>query len=120
MSPGRAAGASRPSRWQAVYTVVRRIPKGRIATYGQVAALAGMPRAARQVGYALSALESDTRVPWQRVVNARGEVSERTVGSGDVVQRALLEDEGVAFDGSGRISLARYQWKPRSARIASP
>ena len=117
VSPTRAAGASGKSGWQAVYTVVRRIPKGRVATYGQVAALAGMPRAARQVGYALSALESGARVPWQRVVNARGEVSERSAGHGDLVQRALLEGEGVVFDESGRIPLTRFQWKPRGARI---
>lgn len=115
MSPP-ASGHS--NGWEAVYAVVRRIPKGRVATYGQVAALAGMPRAARQVGYALSALRDDgRRVPWQRVVNARGEVSERTAGSGDLVQRALLEGEGVVFDPAGRIPLTRFLWKPRSGRV---
>ena len=101
------------SGWQAIYTVVRRIPKGRVATYGQVAALAGMPRAARQVGFALSALRDGSGVPWQRVVNARGKVSVRGSGFGDELQRALLLREGVEFDSSGRISLSSYLWKPR-------
>jgi methylated-DNA-protein-cysteine methyltransferase-like protein len=96
-----------------IYRVVRRIPKGRVATYGQVAELAGMPRAARQVGYALHALPEDTAVPWQRVVNARGEVSRRSEWGGDAIQRILLEREGVEFDERDRIELDCFRWRPR-------
>jgi len=99
-------------RWELIWRVVRRIPEGRVATYGQVAALAGLPRAARQVGYALHVLPDGSDVPWQRVVNARGEVSERRDFDGAPRQRARLEDEGIEFDGRGRIDLARYRWTP--------
>src|SRR5262245_154669 len=73
-----------------IYAVVRRIPKGRVATYGQVAALAGYPGHARQVGYALSALPSGTALPWHRVINARGEISLRHWPGAEVTQRMLL------------------------------
>jgi methylated-DNA-protein-cysteine methyltransferase-like protein len=105
----------RESRWQAFYRVVRRVPKGRVATYGQVAELAGFPRYARQVGYALSALRSskDGKVPWQRVINAQGEVSQRSAPDGDRLQRAILESEGIVFTSRGRVDLDRYGWRPR-------
>ncbi|MFI5349234.1 MAG: MGMT family protein [Elusimicrobiota bacterium] len=96
-----------------IYDVVRRIPRGRVATYGQVAWLAGFPRHARQVGYALQALPDDETAPWQRVVNAQGMISPRAHPYGVLQQRELLEREGVAFDANGRIRLARFQWKPR-------
>jgi methylated-DNA-protein-cysteine methyltransferase-like protein len=88
------------------------IPRGRVATYGQIAALAGRPGQARQVGYALSALSGDTGVPWHRVVNAKGEISLRSSCGADTRQRALLERERVKFDASGRIPLERYRWNP--------
>jgi len=95
------------------YAIVRRIPRGRVATYGQVAALAGRPGAARQAGYALAALPADDEVPWHRVINARGEVSERAPGSPFArIQRDLLRVEGVAFDDRGRVDLARFRWDP--------
>ena len=98
--------------YQAIYQVVQRIPKGQVASYGQVAAAAGYPRHARQVGYALHALPDDLveQVPWQRVVNAKGEVSPRTNGDGDVIQRLLLEAEGVEFNDAGRINLKHVRW----------
>lgn len=96
-----------------IYAVVRRVPRGRVATYGQVARLAGLPGHARQVGYALHALRSGTAVPWQRVINAKGEISLRRAAGADLSQRILLEAEGVRFDGRGRVSLQRYGWKPR-------
>jgi methylated-DNA-protein-cysteine methyltransferase related protein len=99
--------------WSRIYTVVRRIPKGRVATYGQVAALAGRPRYARQVGYALAALR-DVRVPWHRVINARGEISPRSEPGIEALQRRLLEREGVRFDAAGRVSLPRHRWQPRA------
>lgn len=96
-----------------VYAVVRRIPSGRVATYGQVARLAGMPGAARQAGYALHALPPGSAVPWHRVINAQGAVSLRSEAGDALGQRLLLEREGVHFDGRGRVALSRYQWQPR-------
>lgn len=103
--------AASESRWEAFYEVVARIPSGRVATYGQVAALAGFPRHARQVGYALAALPaSRTDVPWQRVINARGEVSPRSRSGMHHFQQDLLESEGVVFV-RGRADLKRFRWQ---------
>lgn len=99
--------------YERFYAVIRRIPAGRVATYGQVAELAGLPGRARQVGYALNALSTDSDLPWQRVVNSAGRVSTRAEPGADHLQRLLLEGEGVEFDDSGRIALADCQWKPR-------
>jgi methylated-DNA-protein-cysteine methyltransferase-like protein len=116
-SKDRAAGktADKPSGWKAVYRVVRRIPAGRVATYGQIAAIAGMPGAARQVGWALNALGDEDDVPWQRVINARGEISARGIREIEDLQRSLLESEGVSFDAKGRVDLGRYAWRPRGS-----
>jgi methylated-DNA-protein-cysteine methyltransferase-like protein len=100
-------------RWERVYAVVRRIPPGRVATYGQVARLAGMAGHARQVGYALHALLRWQRVPWHRVVNTRGQISLGPASGADVTQRLRLEREGIRFDARGRIDLARFGWKPK-------
>lgn len=97
-----------------IQEVVSRIPRGRIATYGQVARLAGLPGQARLVGYALHALRAGTSVPWQRVVNAQGAIS--TPSGHATLQRRLLEREGVRFDPRGRIPLASFQWRPRRSR----
>lgn len=92
-----------------IYDAVRGIPRGRVATYGRLAASVGMPGHARQVGYALAALDGDSDVPWHRVVNARGEVSARSGDrSAEGLQRALLEAEGIRFDPRGCIDLERY------------
>ncbi len=88
-----------------------RIPSGRVATYGQVAALAGAPRHARQVGYALHDLPPGSSLPWQRVINARGEVSPRSEPGWEGFQRQLLEAEGIEFR-RGRVDLERYRWEP--------
>ena len=115
---GGAGRKAAESRWLLFYRWIERIPEGRVATYGQIAALAGLARNARQVGYALAALPEGSDVPWQRVVNAKGEVSLRSVEdfgrSG--FQRHLLEEEGVVFDLAGRIDLERYGWNPRAKR----
>lgn len=118
---GAEAGQTLSSRivsaYATYYDVVRRIPRGRVATYGQVAALAGLPGRARQVGYALAALPDDADVPWHRVVNARGEISRRTEGTAPgAIQRALLEAERVAFDPAGRINLDRFGWRGSLSR----
>lgn len=100
--------------YRLIYAVVSRIPKGRVATYGQVAMLSGLPGQARLAGYALHALPNSTRVPWHRVVNAKGEISPRSqTYSMDIPQRLLLEAEAVVFDDRGRISLRLFQWRPR-------
>src|SRR5947199_6309515 len=89
------------------YAVIRRIPRGWVATYGQIAALAGLPRRARMVGQVLRATPQEVDVPWQRVVNAQGTISPRSdsIGWTEGYQRHLLEEEGVAFSPSGRIDL---------------
>lgn len=101
------------STYQRIYRVVRRIPKGKVATYGQVAALAGLGKAARQVGYAMHALPPGTTVPWHRVVNAQGAISRRAGGDGELEQQLRLEAEGVRFSWRGRIDLRRHTWQPR-------
>jgi methylated-DNA-protein-cysteine methyltransferase-like protein len=103
----------RDSSYTRIYAVTRQIPRGRVATYGQVALLAGLPGHARQVGYALHAMATDEGVPWHRVINSRGEVSERSNPGADAAQRVFLEREGVVFDAAGRVDLARFQWRPR-------
>lgn len=91
-----------------------RIPRGRVATYGQVARLASLPGHARLVGYALAALDERSRIPWHRVVNARGRISLRSDDNpAGILQRLRLEREEVAFDAEGRIRLERYRWHPK-------
>lgn len=104
-------GKGRSDTYARIYEVVRRIPRGRVATYGQVAELAGLGDHARQVGYALHALKDDS-VPWHRVVNFQGRISVRHEPGLDRWQRQLLEKEGVEFDGKGRIALERFRWTP--------
>lgn len=106
-------------RWERFYAAIRRIPSGKVATYGQIAALAGLDGHARQVGYALHALPSGSDVPWHRVINARGEVSQRTAGDSHELQRKLLEAEGVRFNARGRVAMKEVQWEIR-ARSESP
>jgi methylated-DNA-protein-cysteine methyltransferase-like protein len=108
------------SVWQAYYRLIRRIPRGKIATYAQIALLAGNPRAARHVGFALAALRGTRHhVPWQRVLGKRSArwaaISIRDpMGAG--AQRLLLEKEGVPVDDAGRVSLEDHGWRPRAAR----
>ena len=98
----------RQSLYEAIWDAVRRIPRGRVSSYGRVARAAGMPGRARLVGYALHALVADD-VPWHRVINARGAVSLPEADGRAALQRALLEAEGVFFEG-GRVDLARFGW----------
>ncbi|MEK7314685.1 MAG: methylated-DNA--[protein]-cysteine S-methyltransferase [Candidatus Eisenbacteria bacterium] len=99
--------------YQRIYAAVRRIPRGRVATYGDVARLAGMPRQPRLVGYALHATPEGIRLPWHRVVNAQGRISlGRGVAGGELPQRFRLEREGVEFGPNGRIPLDSYRWDP--------
>jgi methylated-DNA-protein-cysteine methyltransferase-like protein len=92
--------------WARICEAVHAIPRGRVASYGQVAELAGLPGRARLVGRVLSLLPPSSRVPWQRVLNSRGELSLR--GEDAARQRRLLEREGVRFGPSGRVDLRRF------------
>lgn len=106
--------------YERVWTTVKRIPRGRVATYGQIAALAGMPKHARQAGYALAATPENKNIPWHRVINAQGKISLRLKhwdSGSDDFQRILLEAEGVKFDSSGRVDLKRFRWQPTSKGI---
>lgn len=108
----RAAVRPESSRTR-IYDVVRRVPHGKVATYGQIATIAGLRGQARQVGYAMAALGRASTVPWQRVINAQGRISMRSEGpGGSIIQQQLLEREGVVFKG-GRVDLKRFGWKPR-------
>lgn len=99
------------SSYERIYAVIRRIPRGRVTTYGAVATLAGLDGQARLVGYALSALRDGSSVPWHRVINAQGRLSlDRDPSGAGLTQRMRLEREGVAFIG-GRVSLARFGWR---------
>jgi len=105
--------------FERIHAVVARIPKGKVATYGQIARLAGRVTA-RLVGFAMAATPTGTRLPWQRVINSRGEVSPRKHGDGHLTQRKLLEREGVRFDDRGRVELARHAWRPSAAVGRAP
>jgi methylated-DNA-protein-cysteine methyltransferase-like protein len=100
-----------------IHDIVSRIPRGRVATYGQVARIARLPGQARLVGYALHATPAGKKIPWQRVVNAQGAIS--LGGESAARQRRLLEREGVRFDARGRIPLASFQWRPTGKRVGS-
>ena len=101
-----------PNFYERVYDFVRHIPYGCVVTYGQVAAHLGVPQAARAVGYALRALPSGSDVPWHRVINHRGQISARHPAAGPILQRLLLEHEGVHFDDQDCIDLSIYRWNP--------
>jgi methylated-DNA-protein-cysteine methyltransferase-like protein len=102
--------------YQRIYATVRRVPRGRVATYGQIARIGGIGRGARQIGYALHALPAGTTLPWHRVINAKGEVSLRADGSGAITQRIRLEQEGVRFNARGRVALSKFGWQPAPKR----
>ena len=102
-------GLKQPPLYEKIYHVVRQIPVGKVATYGQIAKIVDRCTA-RMVGYAMAALPSNVDVPWQRVINQRGEISRRSHGDGSLRQRKLLEAEGIQFDRRGRIDLQKGRW----------
>jgi methylated-DNA-protein-cysteine methyltransferase related protein len=104
---------NKTSKYQIIYDVVRKIPVGKVLTYGQVAELAGLYGKARLAGYALFRVELESDIPWQRVVNAKGEISysEARCG-GDYLQKTLLEQEGIEFKVNNCIDLKKYRWQP--------
>ena len=95
-----------------VWAAVAEVPEGMVATYKQIAALVGIPGPSgpRQVGYALAQMNDGIDVPWHRIINSRGELSPRANPDAVLIQRDLLEAEGVEFDLDGRIDLAKYAW----------
>lgn len=107
----RHADAEPANFYEAVYRVVRKIPKGRVMTYGQIATILGAPRAARAVGYAMRACPGNLH--WQRVINGKGQISARSEVERPILQKMLLESEGVHFDETETCDLKRLRWEPR-------
>jgi methylated-DNA-protein-cysteine methyltransferase related protein len=107
--------SSGSTSYEKIYRVIRKIPCGKVATYGQIARLVDRCTA-RMVGYALAALPRGLDVPWQRVINFKGEISPRVRGDGARRQRRLLEAEGIRFDTRGRVNLGEYRWKGSRGR----
>ena len=99
------------STYKNIYSIVRCIPRGMVATYGQISFLVDKCTP-RMVGYAMANLPFDPTVPWHRVVNSKGEISTRSNGSQCGEQRELLEQEGIPFDSRERINLKKYRWNP--------
>ena len=106
-----SAAPEAPGSHARIYAVVARIPRGKVASYGQIARLAGRVTA-RLVGYAMASCPE--HLPWQRVINSKGEVSPRKHGDGQLRQRARLEKERVRFDAKGRVDMARHAWVPKA------
>ena len=98
------------NRWSPVYDLVRMIPEGRVASYGQIAHFVGRCTP-RMVGYAMAAVPHGSDIPWHRVINSKGMISDRSGGDGARIQRVLLEAEGICFDKEGRVDLAELGWE---------
>lgn len=96
--------------YRRIYDAVISVPPGRVATYGQIARIAG-GCSARNVGYAMSSLQPDSDVPWHRVINSRGTVSVRSRGEACRLQRVMLESEGFIFGPEGSVDLAVFGWE---------
>ena len=106
------------SQYDLIYTIVKQIPFGKIATYGQIADLAGLYGKARLVGYALFRVDIKEDIPWHRVVNAKGEISYSFQRQGgDYLQKVLLEEEGIEFKRNGKIDLNKYRWQANNYSI---
>lgn len=101
------------SKYDSIYETVRKIPFGKVSTYGQIAELSGMYGKARLVGYALFRVDIKDDIPWHRVINAKGEISYSFQRQGgDYLQKVLLEEEGIEFKDNGKIDLHKYRWQP--------
>ena len=110
--------ATRPGTtvYEKIYALVRKVPRGRVATYGQIARL--LDRCTpRMVGYAMAAVPEDSDIPWQRIINSEGRVSPRSAGDGSLAQRAILESEGIRFDSGGRVDLEKVGWRGPRKRM---
>ncbi len=99
--------------YEAVYRVVVLIPRGRVMSYGQIAAILGAPRASRAVGYAMRACPEN--IPWQRVINGKGQISARSQVERPVLQKLMLETEGVCFDKTDTCDMEKLRWEPADA-----
>ncbi len=113
---GRFERTRRAGFFDGVYALVKQIPRGKVATYGQIARLLGAPRSARVVGWAMHGTPHGARVPWQRVVQRGGSLSPSVCPTDPGRQRRLLEREGVTFLLDGRIDMAAHQWNPTAVR----
>ena len=109
-------GSKNCSVYQTIYDVVSQIPPGKVATYGQVAKIVGRCTP-RMVGYAMAALPWGAEVPWQRVINCKGEISVRAHGDGSTRQRKLLMAEGIRFDSRGRVDFKKVRWDGPKKRL---
>ncbi len=103
--------------YQQIYTLIGLIPSGHVSSYGAIARKVGTTP--RVVGFAMAALQPGNTVPWQRVINSKGEISPRCDGDGNLLQRILLEQEGIVFDHQGRVDLRRYGWTFADAVLPS-
>jgi len=101
--------------FEQVYSIVAKIPNGKVASYGQIATLLNAPRAARTVGWALNSLPQNLDIPWHRVINSQGKISYNCRGYEADLQRNLLEAEGIIFDLSGKTDMEKFQWKPEKS-----
>ena len=103
------------SSYDRIYQTVRKIPLGKVATYGQIADLSGLYGKARLVGYALFQVDTmSDDIPWHRVINAKGEISYSSMRKGgDYLQKHLLEKEGIKLQPNGKINLKKYRWQPQ-------
>jgi methylated-DNA-protein-cysteine methyltransferase-like protein len=99
------------SLYERIYALVKQIPYGRVASYGQIARIVG-GCSPRMVGYAMAATPDGSDIPWQRVINSQGKISVRGEGFDSPMQRVLLEEEGVEFDSQGRVDFRRFGWLP--------
>ncbi|MGD1851687.1 MAG: MGMT family protein [Cyanophyceae cyanobacterium] len=114
------AKQAKQNAYDKIYAVVRLIPFGKVATYGQIAELAGYGGKARLVGYALFRVAEGGDIPWQRVINAKGQVSESVFRNGsDFFQRSLLEAEGVKLDHKLTVDFKVCRWHPTDAELAT-
>ena len=114
--PKKSTQKDTPTFHQSVIRVIKRIPKGRVASYGMIAMLAGNPRAARQVVRTLNTASREARLPWHRVINREGRIALKP-GQGFELQRAMLIDEGVSVSPDGQIDLEKYLWSPRRRTV---
>jgi methylated-DNA-protein-cysteine methyltransferase-like protein len=116
LPPWSLSGGRRSVR-EKIYRVVALVPRGQVATYGQIAKIVGC--SPREVGYAMAALPSESTVPWQRIINRHGRISVRSDGQPDTEQRRQLQQEGIFFDTEGVIDLSNYCWRgPSGGRLA--
>lgn len=108
------------SNYDRIYNTVRQIPWGKVATYGQIADLAGLYGKARLVGYALFRVQIEDDIPWHRVINAQGEISYSLQRQGgDYLQKVLLEEEGIEFKKNGKVDLNKYRWQQNFNSLSS-